>query len=72
MEKNKRYTDAEYYYKKAVQNDPKFHFAYYNLGILYETINKNDESVKHYKKALEINPEYVNAMINLGLLYETK
>lgn len=42
---------AEYAYKRAIEEDPKFASAYHNLGVVYRRQGKIGLSVKMLKKA---------------------
>jgi len=39
------------------------------LGQVYQTQEKYDESYNHFKKALEIDPDYCDVDMNLGTHY---
>lgn len=60
---------AEIYFRKAIQLDPKFPNAYNNLGIVLSIANRTDEAIASYKKAIELDSNYANAYNNLGWLY---
>ncbi|MDX9719773.1 MAG: tetratricopeptide repeat protein [Myxococcota bacterium] len=53
--------------KDAVDEDPKFGEAWYNLGLLQEQMGdaKAEES---YKKAIETRPKMPEAYVNLGIM----
>jgi tetratricopeptide (TPR) repeat protein len=62
--------EAIVHYKKAIEIDPNYKDAYYNLGNCYQ---ENDEAIIHYKKVLELDSNYKEAYYNLGICYqETK
>jgi tetratricopeptide (TPR) repeat protein len=45
-------------YEKAIKFDPSNADAYYNLGLLYETVDANPEkAIANYRKYLEIGPD---------------
>ena len=44
------------YYKKAIEIDPNFFYAYYNLGNFYLKYNQLSKAKSSYEKALEIDP----------------
>ncbi len=66
------YTKAEFYFKKAIETDPKLSNAYNNLGNVLSHTNRAEEAAVNYKKAIEINPNYANAYNNLGIYYTDK
>lgn len=45
--------EAEFQYKKVLQLDENYIAAYYQLGKLFESRNKNTEAVDYFKKGLE-------------------
>lgn len=55
--------------KKAIENDPLFSAAYYNLGLLYSYQNKHDLAIEAYMKAIELKPDDALAYNNLGNEY---
>ncbi|MFZ0959847.1 MAG: tetratricopeptide repeat protein [Terriglobia bacterium] len=52
----------------ALETDPTYAEAHYNLGTLYLKQGKTDEARQHLLRALELRPEYPDALNNLGLL----
>ncbi|MGQ1786652.1 MULTISPECIES: tetratricopeptide repeat protein [unclassified Saccharicrinis] len=53
--------------RKVLEIDPKFEFAYYNLGIL-QCIRKDYEgAIINFNKAIELNPFFAEAYFNRGL-----
>ena len=44
-------------YKKAIELCPKYASPYYNLGVIYEELDKFEESIYYYNKYLIVNPE---------------
>ena len=60
-------------FKKAIEIDPKFYEAYYNLALVQESRGYHyyDEAIATYEKLIEIMPEDYESMYNLGnLLYK--
>jgi tetratricopeptide (TPR) repeat protein/thiol-disulfide isomerase/thioredoxin len=52
----------------ALETDPDYAEAHYNLGTLYLKQGKPDEARRHLLRTLELRPEYPDALNNLGLL----
>ena len=50
-----------------VEETPK---AYYNLGLVYESVHRIDEAVRQYRMALELDPNYTQAQEALKKLHE--
>ncbi|EKE02771.1 MAG: hypothetical protein ACD_20C00335G0002 [uncultured bacterium] len=57
---------------KAILAKPDYADAYFNLGIMYNWIQKTDEAIKSYEKALELNLNSEALYINLGTAYQEK
>ena len=56
-------------YKKAIEIDPSYTDAYYNLANVYKDIGRNKEAADIYLKVLELDDNYKDASYNLGLIY---
>ncbi len=58
-----RYLEAVEEYKAAIERDPEYQEAYFNLGLVYEKMNALDQAVETYEKVNEIfstSPSMVN------------
>ena len=55
-------------YRKAIELDPKYAIAHYNLGNVLSDQGKLDEAVAEYKKAIERDPKDASAHNNLALV----
>ena len=64
--------DAKDYFKTAVALDPRFAFAWDNLGICHRKLGELDEALAAYKKSLEIDPTGKMPMQNIAIVYEYK
>jgi len=62
-----RLDEAIEYYRKAVQAQPDFFKAHFNLGnaLLYGK-GQRDEAIAHYQKALKIKPDFAEGHCDLG------
>ncbi|MEN8154175.1 MAG: sulfatase-like hydrolase/transferase [Acidobacteriota bacterium] len=60
------YTEAIARLKKEIEFFPDSVPAYYNLGIVFFSLNKPADSVVYFKKALELKPDNEDALFNLG------
>jgi tetratricopeptide (TPR) repeat protein len=49
---------AIYYYKSALQTEPRFVEAWHNLGLCYEDLGDKTRALQSYAKALKYNPEF--------------
>ena len=60
---------AEELYKKSIQLNPKIPEANTNLGNLYSSVGKNNESIKYHKLAISGDPKYFYAYLNIANVY---
>ena len=54
--------------KQAVKANPRDPQAYFNLGLQYEILGKDQEAVKAFNQALRLKPDYPEALNELGRL----
>ena len=65
-------TEAAERYTRAVELNPRFAEAWYNLGVV-RMMGREFESAKTaYRRALEANPDYAEAHNNLAILLQTE
>jgi tetratricopeptide (TPR) repeat protein len=62
--------EARAEYTKALQLDPHFFVAPYNLGLLEETEGRASAAISAYKKAIALRRGFPPAHFRLGRLYE--
>ena len=53
-------------FRNAVVLQPSYFEAYFNLGVVLQDMEQNDEAIDSYKKAINIKPNYPDAHNNLG------
>jgi tetratricopeptide (TPR) repeat protein len=63
------FENAERYYLKAIELNPKDSIAHKYLGDFYANLQDYEQAKSYYFKALALNPDYLEAHINLGSLY---
>jgi len=70
-ESQKDWATANSNYQKALEIDPRFDLAYYNLGWAFLKMSPKDfnEAQKNFEKALKINPNYKEALYGLAMVY---
>ena len=66
------YAGALPYFKKAVEQDPKFVYALDNLAICYRRTNELDKALDYYNRSLAINPNGHTPIQNMPVIYELK
>ena len=54
--------------EKAIDINPEYDEALFNLGVIYQEIGQINAAINSYKKAIRVNNSYVNAHNNLGLI----
>ena len=68
--RQRKFVEAEKYYKDAIEADPGYPLAQFNLGNLYDEQGRLNEALDYYRRALSLNPKYADAHFNLALLCE--
>jgi superkiller protein 3 len=68
----KEYQKAILFLKKAIELNPEFSEAYYNLGLSYERLGEYKDSIKSLNKAITLSPDDANAYYALGYVYYQK
>jgi tetratricopeptide (TPR) repeat protein len=63
------YENAAIRLEKISSLDPTNSAIYYNLGVAYAFLKRDDESLASFEKTIELDPEYVTAYYNLGQIY---
>ncbi len=58
--------EAITHYQQALQINPDYAQAHYNLGNILLEKGRVDEAITHYQHALQNNPDYSEAHVNLG------
>lgn len=64
-----KYKEAIVFFKRAIELNPDFSEAYYNLGIAYEKLGKHEDSVEALKKSIQLVPDNANAHYAMGYAY---
>lgn len=60
---------AEVQTTKAVQINPLFHHAFYNLGLIYKELNQPDSAIKALETVLSMYPTHIKSQSAIGTLY---
>jgi tetratricopeptide (TPR) repeat protein len=68
-EDKKQFQDAENAFERALQADPKFAEAEYQIGVLKSVSGDSAAAIPHYERAIEFDPNHLQALTKLGGLY---
>lgn len=72
MMQDENYKSASKQFKKAVQIDDKFVYAWDNLGISYRYLGKYDDAIDAYKKSIAIDSLNRTSLMNIAVAYNYK
>lgn len=53
----------------AISLSPKYSEAHFNLGVIFQALEKNEDAIRSYREAISIKPNYPDAHNNLGNLF---
>ena len=67
--KNNLYDSAEKDLKQAIQTDPSYEIAYYNLGKVFQKQRKWDKAIESFEQAVQRKPDNGNYQYDLGEAY---
>jgi superkiller protein 3 len=56
-------------YQKAIDIQPEFPEAMYNLGVVYGQMGNDKDEMSAYKMAIRINPDFAPAHFAIGQAY---
>ncbi|HKX61934.1 MAG TPA: tetratricopeptide repeat protein [Verrucomicrobiae bacterium] len=66
-QKSRQYNQALDYYQQAVDADPAYFDAYYNLGLAAYDLGRWKQSLSSYEVALALKPESIDTRYNFAL-----
>jgi tetratricopeptide (TPR) repeat protein len=61
--------EATYMYKKAIEKDPKYYKAHYNLGYIYLIQEKPNMALEEFKKSVKYKSDFSYGYYNMGCAY---
>lgn len=61
---------AESLFRQAIERQPDYPEAYYNLGLIYRRTNRLDEAEICLERAIELKADYSEAHYILGLIFQ--
>jgi len=65
----KNFKEAIKKYKKAVEKDENFAFAWDMIGLSYRQLNQYKKAIKYYEKSLEVQPGGKVPLMNIPVAY---
>lgn len=65
---SKEYDEALVFYKKTLKADSTNEKTYYNLAMVYMSLNMLLEAKENFIEAISLKKDYLNAYINLGIV----
>lgn len=63
--------ESEKYYRLALEADPTYPLAHFNLANLCDERGDRLKAFQHYEEAVRLKPGYADAHYNLALLYQS-
>src|ERR1700737_3151435 len=63
----KDYPTAEPLLKKGVEDDPANYAAWFDLGFVYNALDRTEDAVAAYRKSVAAKPAVFESNLNLGL-----
>jgi tetratricopeptide (TPR) repeat protein len=69
FEQNEKWSEAEGVYRQVLQAEPMQVEAWYRLGLLYMTLNRDADAGGCFLQAVRREPEYVEALTMLGITH---
>lgn len=70
LQQNNMPLKAEIFYRDALRINNNQAVVYFNLGVIYQGLNRIDQAINHYRQATEISGDYARAHANLAYLYK--
>jgi tetratricopeptide (TPR) repeat protein len=70
--KQNKHEEAIAEFQRAIEVDPSYVAAHFNLAYALECAKRFDEAIAQYERALQLGPDNVFGLNNLGVLYTNK
>ena len=67
IQKN-QFAAAEPLLKRTLERDPKNYQAWFDLGFIYNRLNRTDDSIQAYRQSVAAKPDVFESNLNLGLM----
>jgi hypothetical protein len=65
-----KHEEAVHWFLQAIDSDPSYKDALFNLGVEYSILKDDEKSERYYLALFEIEPSYPNAHYNLAEVYK--
>ena len=69
--KEKEYHEAIKWYTEAIAKRPDFSDAYYNRGLVYQILEKNDEALADFSNATDLDAKFAPALFKMAEMLQT-
>ena len=69
MQDKEQIDKALYMFNQAVNKDPKFYKAHYNIGYIYLSKDQPNMALKEFKLAVKYKPDFSYGYYNMGYAY---
>lgn len=69
--KEKEYHEAIKWYSEAIEKRPDFSDAYYNRGLVYQILEKNEDALTDFAKASDLDPTFAPALFKKAEMLQT-
>lgn len=69
MQDKNKVDEAILDFNKALEKDPKFYKAFYNIGYIYLSQDKPNLALTYLKKSVKYNPNFSYGYYNIGCAY---
>jgi tetratricopeptide (TPR) repeat protein len=66
----RNWKEAERCYLEALNADPAYALAHFDIANLYDERGDRAKALEHYQAALRLSPQYADAHYNIALLYQ--
>ncbi len=64
-----RYSSAAERLEKLSAIDPENSAIFYNLGVVYSFLRREDDALAQFQRAVDLDPQYAQAWYNMGQIY---
>ena len=69
LQDKEKLDEATYMFKKAIEKDPKYYKAHYNLGYIYLIQEKPNMALQEFKQSVKYKSDFSYGYYNMGCAY---